>query len=350
MASSPAVRLSVIVPCYNTEAFLPRCLDSLIAQTLGGIEVVCVNDGSPDGSLAVLRRYESARPDLIRVIDQPNGGIWSARLAGTEAARGAYVAYVDSDDYVEPSFAADLYETAEREGAEIVVCGFRRFEGATGQTLSRELGDPRPSFDPHAEPGRILEVNPAVWNKCFRRSLIGRMRRLENPPEILEDVAMSMLTYLASSGTVAFTGTTPYNYQVRPGSLINSVTVRQVEGVKRALVEVREAFGQEGASPEMIEALDAAAFLHLGVSMPFRLSCDPAVGLRGVIDDATGYLDGHFPTWRRSHYLGVGYAARHGSAYRKLAVARAFYRTHLMRPFLAAYRLYVSRSGRDLKW
>lgn len=350
MATHGTTKLSIVVPCYKTEAYLPRCLDSLLAQTLGEIEIICVNDGSPDGTLALLRSYEASHPGVVRVVDKENGGLWNARWSGTDVASGEYVTYVDSDDYVSPTFAQDLYETAVSENAEIVVCGFQRVEEGTGRVLSTEMDAHHPSFDPAGDPGRLVEINPAAWNKCFRRALLGRMRRLSEPPAILEDVTLSQLAYLACHGRVAFTGTAPYRYLIREGSMINSVTVEQVESVRRALLEVRRHFEDEGAPVELLASLDATVFLHLGVSMSFRLSCNPQVDLARELARATAYLDEHFPTWRNSPFIGIRYALSHGAAYQRLLAAQLFYRAHLMRPFLAAYRFYLAHSGRDLKW
>ncbi len=350
MAETDQIKLSIVVPFYKTEAYLDRCMESLLAQTLDGIEVVCVNDGSPDGCLSRLREYEAAHPGVVRVVDKPNGGLWAARWSGTDVARGKYVAYLDSDDHVAPGFAEDFWRVAELEGADIVVCGFNRVEEGTGKVLSTEMSDAKPSFLAHEDPGRLIEINPAAWNKCFRRDLLLRMHRLAEPPAILEDVTLSQLAYLASDKPVAFTGKAPYQYMIREGSMINTVTVPQVESVRRALLEVAGDFDADGAEPALRESLDATVFLHLGVSMSFRLSCSKDVDLKAQMAETTRYLDESFPSWRRSPYIGAGYAARHGGAYTKLTLAAWFYKAHLMRPFLAAYRAYITRSGKELKW
>lgn len=350
MAPAQRTKLSIVVPCYNTRALVPRCVDSLLAQTLDGLEVVLVNDGSPDGSLELLRRYEADNPGVVRVVDKENGGLWNARWSGTDVARGDYVAYVDSDDYVDPTFAEDLYQTAVRERADVVVCGFRRVAEKDGAVLSTEMDEPRRTFVAHDDPARLIEINPAAWNKCFSRDLLLRMHRLDAPPKILEDVTLSQLAYLASEGRVAFTGTAPYNYLIREGSMINTVTLEQVESVRRALLEVRGHFEADGASAALLEELDATVFLHLGVSMSFRLSCSRDVDLGAAVSETTAYLDRNFPTWRRSPYIGVRSALSRRGAYLKLTLAQWFYRAHLLRPFLAAYRFYLEHSGRDLKW
>ena len=96
------MKLSVIVPVYNVEKFLPRCLDSLLRQGMevGEYEVICVNDGSPDNSAQILANYQAKHPDIFRVVTQENQGLGGARNTGTALARGEYVAYVDSDDYL----------------------------------------------------------------------------------------------------------------------------------------------------------------------------------------------------------------------------------------------------------
>lgn len=350
MDETAQIKLSIVVPFYKTEEYLPRCLDSLLAQTLDGVEIICVNDGSPDGCLAKLKEYEEHHPGIVRVVNKVNGGLWAARWSGTDVARGKYVAYVDSDDYVDPTFAEDFWRCAEHEGADVVVCGFNRIEEGTGKVLSTEMSAAKPNFLPHREPGRLIEINPAAWNKCFRRDLLQRMHRLEEPPAILEDVTLSQLAYLASNRPVAFTGAAPYQYMIREGSMINTVTVSQVESVRKALCEVAAYFDADEAEPGLRESLDATAFLHLGVSMAFRLSCSEGIDLSGQLRATDDYLEVHFPTWRKSPYITFSYAFSHGGAYVKLYLASLAYKAHLMRPALAMYRFLLTCTGKEIKW
>lgn len=115
-------KVSFIVAVYNTQEFLPRCLDSLLNQTCRDIEIVVVNDGSTDDSAAIIAAY--ARKDArVRAIAKLNGGISSARNAGIDIARGEIVDFVDSDDYVEPYLAEFLVDAFAAESPEIVVFG-----------------------------------------------------------------------------------------------------------------------------------------------------------------------------------------------------------------------------------
>ena len=115
-------KVSVIIPVYNCEAFLPQCIDSLRAQTMQEIEMIFVCDASPDDSLSILRRYE-AQDSRIRVIAfEQNRGVSAARNAGIELASGEFVIFCDSDDWVEPQMYARLYAMAAEHDADIAFC------------------------------------------------------------------------------------------------------------------------------------------------------------------------------------------------------------------------------------
>jgi len=113
------VRVSVIVPVYNVAPYLPRCLDSLVAQTLKDIEIICIDDKSTDNSLDILHQYRDKYPQIHVIELKKNSGVATARNAGIDAARGEYLGFVDSDDYVDTDFYEKLYETAKKENADI---------------------------------------------------------------------------------------------------------------------------------------------------------------------------------------------------------------------------------------
>ncbi len=119
------MKVSIIVPVYNVEKYLKRCLDSLISQTLKDIEIICVNDGSKDNSDKILEEY--ARKDSrIIIINQENQGISVARNNGMDIAKGKYVGFVDSDDWVDSDFFEKLYNAAEKNNAQMAVCSIIR--------------------------------------------------------------------------------------------------------------------------------------------------------------------------------------------------------------------------------
>ena len=113
----PAV--SVIIPIYNVEKYLRRCLDSVLNQTFKDWEAICVNDGSPDGSGSILSEYAS-RDSRFKIVNKENGGLSDARNAGMKIATGEYVLYVDSDDFIHPQTLEITYALAQRDGSDIV--------------------------------------------------------------------------------------------------------------------------------------------------------------------------------------------------------------------------------------
>ena len=128
--------ISVIVPVYNVAADLPRCLDSILAQTYPHVEIIAVDDGSPDNSGAILDDYAAKHP-TIRVIHKENGGVASARNAGLDAATGEYMGWVDSDDLVHPEMFGIMLALAEQHNADIVQCEHTR----NPQRMHKQLGE-----------------------------------------------------------------------------------------------------------------------------------------------------------------------------------------------------------------
>ena len=116
------IKLSIIVPVWNVYDYIDDCLKSLVKQTLKDIEIIVVNDGSPDNSQEIIDKYVKKYPDKVRSYIKENGGQGSARNLGIKKARGKYLSFVDSDDFVDPDFAKDMVTIAEDEKADIVIC------------------------------------------------------------------------------------------------------------------------------------------------------------------------------------------------------------------------------------
>lgn len=341
--------LSIIVPCYKVEAYLPRCLDSLVAQTLPNIEVICINDGSPDRCIDILHDYERRYPDTIVVIDKPNEGVWKGRRDGIRIARGAYIGFVDSDDYVCPTFAEELWRAATEHDADIAVCGFNRVDMETGENITEEMTEHRAPFVLTDEPGRLLELNGAPWNKAFRASLLKELDDLVAPPPILDDLVFHLLVYKRARGRVVFVPQPLVKYVIRQGSIITSVSAGQVDATLAAFKEVKALYDQVTPSDALQSALAGAAFLHLGVSLLFRLLYDPACDIAAYERRCVAFLDEVFPRWRTCSYLSFGYSVRHGGAYLKLWTVRTMYALHLVTPFMRLYKFAVDH-GVDIKW
>lgn len=171
------MKLSVIVPVYNVEKFLPRCLDSLLRQGLeqGEYEVICVNDGSPDNCTAILAEYERKHPEIFKVITQKNKGIGEARNVAMKVAQGEYIGFVDADDYVIDDAYQYLLNHFCEEGVDVVNYNCR-LAYTDGESLydADAKPDGKISFDGDgAEAYNHLSL-PYVWTKLYKRSFLER--------------------------------------------------------------------------------------------------------------------------------------------------------------------------------
>lgn len=175
---SPLV--SVILPVYNSAKFLTKCLDSLLAQTLKEIEIICVDDGSVDNSKAILESYQK-KDARIRVLSQPNLGAGVARNNGLQYARGQYLSFLDSDDFFEPSMLEFAAQAAESNTADIVVFGVNLFDESKQKIVKDswvikeyQLPKVNPFSSKNAGTTFFTCVHTCAWNKLFRASFIRR--------------------------------------------------------------------------------------------------------------------------------------------------------------------------------
>ena len=170
--------MSVIIPVHNTEKYLRECLDSVVNQTLREIEIICVDDGSTDGSPAILQEY-AAKDSRIRVLTQPNMNAGAARNHGLRYATGEFLSFLDSDDFFEPEMLADCRRVLEEEKADIVCFSAKQLDMRTGKTIempwslvTRNLPD-KACFSPEEMSTKIFNTfQNWPWNKVFRRKLI----------------------------------------------------------------------------------------------------------------------------------------------------------------------------------
>ncbi|OLR59241.1 hypothetical protein BHF70_06150 [Anaerostipes sp. 494a] len=189
------VKVSVIVPVYNVEDYLERCLNSLVRQTLEEIEIIVINDGSPDNSQMIIDDFKKKYPDKIISIVLENQGVANARNIGIENATGEFIGFVDSDDYVDETMFENMYQKAKYEEAEIVVSGFTKLYVAS--SLDFQLGDMELYGKSLRENPQILVKGvPYIWNKIFSRKLIVEHGLKFEQYRIFEDLLFTYQCYL----------------------------------------------------------------------------------------------------------------------------------------------------------
>lgn len=162
-------KISVIVPVYNVENYLDKCLSSLVNQTLKEIEIIVVNDGSPDNSQAIIDRYQKKYPQIIKSFSKPNGGLSDARNYGLDRAKGEYIAFLDSDDYVELNTYELLYNKVINNNYDIVACNLNYiFDKKIVKANSGLKNDVLTKDDLKKA---ITTIYPVAWNKLYKKCL-----------------------------------------------------------------------------------------------------------------------------------------------------------------------------------
>lgn len=212
-------KVSVIVPAYNIASWLPRCLDSILAQTYENLEVIVVNDGSTDDTARVLDAY-APKDSRVRVIHKENGGVTSARLRGVAEATGAWLGFIDGDDYIEPQMYARLLENAAACNADISHCGHRvifpdgRVEMVHG-TNTRWSHNNREGLRDLLDGGM---VEASLCTKVYRRRLFeGLADWLDPSIKNNEDFLMNYYLFQKAESS-CYEDICPYHYLLRRGS------------------------------------------------------------------------------------------------------------------------------------
>ena len=247
--------VSVIIPVYNVEKYLTECVDSVLGQSYADYEIILVDDGATDSSGRMCDEY-AQKDARIRVIHQPNGGLSAARNTGMKAARGEYVYFLDSDDYIEPCALADLVETAQREQADVVFFdGFVFFDECEEDgSVSRYIRKDAYAGENGREMLRKLLLNEeyrtAVPLMLFRADYLRKneLRFLEGI--IHEDELFTFLVYNAD-GRVAHCHKALYARRIRPASIMTSSgAMRRYDSMLKIYCVLSEMYRERKADGE----------------------------------------------------------------------------------------------------
>lgn len=290
------MKLSVIVPVYKAEATLRQCVESLLGQTIEDQEILLINDGSPDGCQAILDEYAARYPERVRTKTVENGGQGRARNFGLEMARGEWIGFVDSDDWVEPEMYEKLIAAAEAQGCDVAVCDTRKcFSDGSRQTLRawRE--------------GELLSAAGSCCDKVFRRSLIQGLRF----PEGLwyEDFAFSALA-LSRAGELAFVPEELYCYRIGHESTMNNDNARKNLDLLKVLELLRGPMMEAGQE----ERFAALVLDHALLDAIGRLGRQASPDKNDVIRETRDYVNQIVPS------LGKCAAFQQESGKRKLVM------------------------------
>lgn len=259
--------VSIIVPVFNTEKWLSRCIESLINQTYRNIEILIVDDGSSDGSLVICKRYENA-DDRIIVLHQENKGVSAARNIALKRVKGDYIAFCDSDDWVEPGWIENQLAAIWESDADIAMC---HCVLESNNAVIENVQQPNDTFDRDAALHLFIEhkyLNGTLCNKLFRKDVIKGLF-LDERIRIIEDDLFFFFA-LQRTGLITLTGRLDYHYNVgNSNSACHSMSPNRIRDPAIVWKEIHD---NSAACPKEFTKLAKERYLSFLCS-GYRLFC-----------------------------------------------------------------------------
>ena len=291
--------VSIVVPVYNTEQYLRQTLNSLICQTLSNIEIIIVNDGSPDNSQAIIDEYVEKYPNIVKAYTKENGGLSSARNFGIEKASGRYLAFVDSDDYVNADMYRRMVKKADAQDAEIVCCPIAYVYDTHVKKIKfkkKEFG-----YSVRENPYMMYRANSFVWNKIYNLDFWKR-NGFEFKNQWFEDSELIYNVMLAANKVECVNKAFYYYRKNNQDSITNNVDDR-IFDIFKSTDSIISYYKEHGAFNELYEAVEYICVRHIFGRLPAIRKTDDKKKAKQFIDRMYSYLNKAFPDWRKCAFV-----------------------------------------------
>ncbi len=289
-------KVSIIVPVYNVEKYLRQCLDSLVNQTLKDIEIIVVNDGSPDGSQKIIDEYVTNYSDVKSYIKE-NGGLGSARNYGIKKATGEYLGFVDSDDYVKENMFELLYEKAIKEDADYLTCDFINTYDNHEKEDSLTLGMKRINGN-YKKDGLLSPLY--AWSKFVKRDFYINSGLEFSEGLWYEDLPVTTSLF-ALANKVSYLNEAVYYYRQRSGSIMNSSYSPKMYDIFEALERVYKSFEERDLLNEYRDEIEYLFAEHLMIYGAYRFL--RTNHYKELLSKANEVINSRFPKWKKNKYL-----------------------------------------------
>jgi len=293
-------KVSVIVPVYNTEKYLRRCLDSLVKQTLEDIEIIVIDDKSPDNSNEILKEYEKKYKNKIKVFhNKTNKGIGYNRNFGMSKASGKYIGFVDSDDWVNETMYEKMYDKAEKEKLDLVLCNFHKMLEKENDDLeeldSNEISNFKSTIL-KKKPSLLLEVELSPWNKLYKNELLDGVTF---PEKLKYEDTIFVLKAMARAEKIGIVYEKLNYYLVRNKSettVMDKKVYDIFEVTKMMVVELKSHDYYEDIK-EYVEAMTIRNLFRYTLQQKYQKD---KVIRNDFINKAFDYLNSEFPNWKNN--------------------------------------------------
>lgn len=296
------IKVSVIVPVYNVEKYLDRCLESLVNQTYKNIEIIVVNDESPDNSNFIINKYATKFPKKIKSFEKENGGLSDARNYGLERASGDYIIFIDSDDYVENNMISKMVECAKNNNSDIVACNIIDEYEKTG--IQKKYVNEYETINGSIYKNKKLLLNRfAAWNKMYRASLFEDKKMRFEKGKIYEDLRLILKLY-TKADNIAYVNDALYHYIIREGSIMTGSSVDKNLDIISAFDDVIDYYKKENIYNIFEKEIEYLVVEHVLLAAVVRvLSLSSINNMKNNIKPYIDYVETNFKDYIRNPYI-----------------------------------------------
>ena len=289
--------VSVIVPFYNVEEYIEKCLETLVSQTLEDIEIIIVNDGSKDKSIEIVNKFLKTYPEKLVYLEKENGGLSDARNYAINYAKGEYIAFLDSDDYVEKDMYEKMYELAKKENSDMVECNFY---WEYPNKIKEDIG-----VTYNGKNEMLEKIRVVAWNKLIKREILVNSKVYFPKGYCYEDVEFTykLIPYIE---TVSFLKKPCVHYIQRQGSISNSQNERTKE-IFDVLEHVIEYYKEKDIYEKYKEELEYVYIRYAFCSSLLRIVKIENASLQKELLNLTWEkVNNTFPNWKKNKILKKG--------------------------------------------
>lgn len=296
------VKVSIIVPFYNVEKYIEKCLTSLVNQTLEEIEIILVNDGSKDNSIKVAKDFEQKYPAKIRYYEKLNGGLGDARNFGIKFAKGEYLAFLDSDDYVEPTMYEEMYEMAIKEKSDMVECDFWwEYPNKKKEDIGVEYKN---------QNDMLLKARVVAWNKLIKKEIYEKHPEARFAVGLRYEDVEGFYKILPYINKVSFVRKPFIHYVQRNNSISNTQNKKNVE-MFIVLDNVLNYYKEKNIYEKFEKELEYTYTRYLLCSSLKRISKIQEKQIRkDLLEKTWNELNTKFPDWKKNKILNSNWSLK----------------------------------------
>lgn len=288
-------KVSVIVPVYNVEAYIDKCLDSLVNQTLKDIEIIVVNDGSPDNSQKIIDKYAKKYPNKVKAYIKENGGLSDARNYGLKHATGEYISFVDSDDYLDDDAYEKLYNFAIKKDADIV-CFNLKFIYPDG-TVSYMYG----GTDEVIKPEEYIIGASSACTKFYKRNFLEKVNFKFTKGITSEDIAI-IPSLIIHTNKVFYLENCNYNYIQRNGSIANKDDYNpNAINAYKSIIKLKEEFINAKTYEKYQSEIEYLFVENCLITIPLKVY-KYKEGIKDI-NEVSNFIKKNYPKWKRNKYV-----------------------------------------------